>query len=88
MVKQFNIEIEYSYDMKDILSVYYHMKILKSFGMPEEFEDNFNPKIMRSDMKPILEKVKENNEKASQPPTRDRYNTIDTLQENKRSTFY
>ncbi len=71
--------------MKDILSVYYHMKFLGNFEMPEEYEDNFNHKIMRQDVKPILEKVKENNQMEKKSTKRERYNTIDTMAENKRS---
>jgi hypothetical protein len=66
------------------------MKFFRSFEMPDQFEDNFNPKIMRHDVKPILEKVKENEENEENDNIairRDRYNTFDTMAENIRSIY-
>jgi hypothetical protein len=72
--------IAYTYDIKDITSVYYHMNFLKRFELPEEFENNFIEKIMRDCKKPNLERNK------LKDIFRGRSNTV-VLSKDKRSKF-
>lgn len=51
-------KIKYSYDTKEIVSVYFHMNFLRKFELPEELKSEFNPAFMTENPKGALESFK------------------------------
>ncbi len=52
-------KIKYSYDSKEIISVFFHMKFLKQLEIPEEMtKEKFLPAVMSDKMKLNLESIK------------------------------
>ena len=76
------IFIKYTYEMIELISVYNHMKFLEQFEMPEVFEDNFLPNIMRQEVKPRIINYKSKNEF-----NRERYNTETLTDKSNRCNF-